>query len=152
MTRLEFDAAVQKICAAFVFPEPEDATLHAWHQVAGHMPLMASAWVVNEFIRRTARMTRGTNLGYELNALYEEYKKNRQVESFREACSRPREGCPDCSHGFPGWIRVHVHAHAGEGDYIQLFRCACNTDPRFQRFAAWTRDQIANFPFMEVLP
>ena len=82
MTRLEFDAAVQKICAAFVFPEPEDATLHAWHQVAGHMPLMASTWVVNEFIRRTARMTRGTNLGYELNALYEEYKKTGRLNRF----------------------------------------------------------------------
>lgn len=147
MTRLEFDAAVRKICAAFVFPDPEDSTLQVWHQVAGHMPLSASVWVVNEFIRRTSRMTRGTNLGYELNALYKEYKKSQEVNLFREqGC------CPDCSRAFPGWIQVHVHAHAGEGDYTMLFRCACNMDPRFQRFAAWTRDQIHKFPYMEVLP
>ena len=152
MTRPEFDAAVRKVCAAFVFPEPEDATLHVWHQVAGHMPLPASAWVVNEFIRRTARMTRGTNLGYELSALYEEYKKAQQAERFRATSGKPQEGCQDCTPGFPGWIRVHVHAHGNEGECVQLFRCACNTDPRFQRFQAWTRDRISNFPHMEVLP
>lgn len=31
MTRQDFDLAVQKICAAFVFPEPSEAALAAWY-------------------------------------------------------------------------------------------------------------------------
>lgn len=155
MTLEEFEAAISKICAAFVFPYPEKDTISAWYQVAGSMTLRASKWVVDEFIRTTGRITRGINLGHELEELNAEYKKNQKAEEFRrqrENIADSAQRCPDCSAGFPGWIRVHVRAHGDEPESFPLYRCACNKDSRFLHKQAWTREQISNFPHMEVMP
>ena len=148
MTRQDFDLAVQKICAAFVFPEPSDAALAAWYELAGNMSLQAAAWAVNEFIARNSRLTRGTNIGRELRLLHDEYERSQQSQA-----TAGTTGCQDCSAGFPGWIRVHSHPH-GEITWAETYlcRCACNHDPRFAKYQAWTRAQLENFAHLEVLP
>lgn len=148
MTRQDFDLAVQKICAAFVFPEPSEAALAAWYQLAGQMSLQDAAWVVNEFISRNSRLTRGVNIGRELKLLHDEYERSRQGKAAVGVTA-----CPDCSAGVPGWIRVLSHPH-GDVTWSEtcLYRCACNHDPRFAKYQAWTREQLQNFPFLEVLP
>lgn len=148
MTRQDFDLAVQKVCAAFVFSEPSDAALAAWYELAGHMPLQAAAWVVEEFIRRNSRITRGTNIGRELLLLYEEHERSQQAQAAVSV-----SGCRNCSAGFPGWIRVVSHPH-GEVIHTETYlcRCVCNHDPRFAKYQAWTREQLENFAHLEVLP
>lgn len=92
---MEFEAAVNKICAAFVFPKPENATVEAWFECAGNMTLRESAWVVDEFIRRIARITRGVNIGHELVTLREEFKNNAQAENaIRQPQPRATQAAP----------------------------------------------------------
>lgn len=148
MTRQDFNLAMQKICAAFVFPEPAEATLAAWYQLAGQMSLQDAAWVVNEFISRNSRLTRGVNIGRELKLLHDEYERSQQGKAAVSVT-----GCQDCSKDVPGWIRVRSHPH-GDITYTETFlcRCACNHDPRFAKYQCWTREQLQNFPFFEVLP
>lgn len=153
MNRSDFDEAVTQICAAFVFEVPGETTLAQWFSVAGHIPAGgAAAWVVREFMCRKSRIYRGDNISKELLDLYEEYKKEKQVNSFRVQAAKQQAGCPDCSTCFPGWIRVHVRAHGDEPEAWPLFKCACNSDPRFLHKQGWTREQIHNFPHMEVMP
>lgn len=150
MTRTEFDAAIQKICAAFVFPYPAEDTLLAWHQVAGGMDLRDSAWVVDAFIRRNGRITRGVNLGHELAALHAEYATQQLGQQY--SAHKKQAGCEQCSRTHPGFFRVHIYAHGHEPESPSaLFRCACNSEPQFAAYPAWTRAQILSYPFMEML-
>lgn len=152
MTRSDFDDAIGKICAAFVFDTPSTTTLDQWYSVAGHIPEGgAAAWVVREFMRRKSRIYRGDNISKELVDLYEEYRKERQINKFRAEAAKQKSGCPDCSAVFPGWIHVHVRAHGDEPESWPLLKCACNSDPRFMHKQGWTREQIHNFPHMEIL-
>lgn len=147
MTRQDFDLAVQKICAAFVFPEPAEAALAAWYQLAGHMSLQDAAWVVNEFIGRNSRLTRGVNIGRELKLLHDEYERSH----FAQAALEHSKGCPDCCSDLPGWIKIIVHPHDNISyDTIELVVCSCNRDPRYAQCKKWTREQLKTIPFVEI--
>ena len=138
---MEFEAAVNKICAAFVFPKPENATVEAWFECAGNMTLRESAWVVDEFIRRTARITRGVNIGHELAKLRDEFKNNAQAEKFRNqaAAAKGNTGCPHCTRGMPGFVQCEVRE--GNLTYLQTYRCTCNHDARFAHVPFYTTNQ-----------
>lgn len=144
MNIMEFEAAVHKICAAFVFPKPEKDTVEAWFECAGNMTLRESAWVVDEFIRRTARITRGVNIGHELATLRDEFKNNAQAEKFRNQANtaRANTGCPHCTRGMPGFVQREVRE--GNNIYMRTYRCTCNHDVRFANVPFYTQQQEAS--------
>lgn len=141
MTMPDFNAAIGRIFAAFNVEPPAEETVLAWYDVAGNIPGgEAASWCVRQFIAGKSRLFRGDNVSRELVALYEEFKRLRQVERFHAQAAAPRQECPECTPGFPGFVRVRCII--GKLEYQQLYRCRCNHDPRFSRIPRYTAEEV----------
>lgn len=136
MDRPDFEAAVAKICAAYAFEAPNVDTINAWYELAGTIPAgRAAVWVVREFMERTPRITRGMNVGKMLKDLYAEWRNKQDGQRFAAQSIGRAQGCPHCTPGFPGFVRVRQVE--GGLTYERLYRCVCNHDPRFAHVPAY---------------
>ena len=132
MDRADFNAAIAQIYAAFNLDAPPAQTVNAWYDVAGHFPSgEAAAWCVRQFIAGKSRLYRGDNVSRDLAELYEDYKRQREVEHYRQQAAHGMTCCPECDPRIPGFVLVQTRM--GKISYRWLYRCRCNHDPRFAR-------------------
>lgn len=76
-----------------------------------------------------------TNVG---KAILREFQNWLSENPQRRATAR---GCPECSRDFPGFF------WANDGGHDFLCKCACNTDPSWDRQRAWTHRQAREAGF-----
>ena len=130
MDRADFNAAISQIYAAFNLDAPAAQTVNAWYDVAGHIPSgEAASWCVRKFIAEKSRLYRGDNVSRDLAELYEEYKRQREAERYRQQAVHA--ACPECDPRIPGFVLVETRVE--NLSYRWLYRCRCNHDPRFAR-------------------